>query len=989
MSLQNFLYRLKIRLRLQFLRLTWQNLKKDRAKAVFAIGGIMVSIILLTAIGMVNDSMSYNYMNVITSTTGSSDIIISQKAKSDLSYDTFFNQTIIDNELYNIPGVEALFPRIMMLVKVSSYNTDANGSLQVYGIDFIKEASNGNMGDLNVVDQKGIDTGEIYKNQPDLGECVILWKVAELLNVSLGDLVHLSYQNHELDVEVVAVCEQELKFTELENALIILNLEQAQLFLGKEGEINLIMGTIENPQSIYVVSDIDFTKRKLRDIGTRIQQRFIDPNEYTVSMAKLEEISAQQFMVISMTIIFWFITIISMLITGILINSILSTSTEERIREYGILRVVGGKKMFPVKMVIFEGIFIGIIGSLLGVILGLIGTPPIVNALFVVTDFPIQDMEYVIQPQTVILAFSIGSIVSFVISLFPALKTARLDIIKSITPFHKKEEGWEIKKEGSMNVRNFLIGSSLATIGMLVFILLPSIFVSGELMMIAGLFIGLIAAILIGMVFASVGIIPIIQSLLIGAISPFIKKYAPIIKISLKRNRRRNTSTIVMFAISFSFIFFITSVTEMESKNLATNLRFQYGSDLVLINQGLDPESNAVTYDLFQELTSINGIEQATLSLYNMFDITSVLSVLFDFSQTGGGFDEDSINEAFLNIFEFYTEQAQEKYYTTAGDVPEIDEIEIGFIGIQKNYYKLMDNNLMIWSSPQSGFNYSFTQLFKHNNTCIIAKSLATVFGVNDVGESIRITFYDPKIEEDNGVPLEFRVVGISGGMPGYYNFRTSEATAEGGGIIVSLDNYIRLMDIEDPWDSNMVVDKTFIKLVDDSEETIESTKEDIQDLVGDKEFFLDDAITKVKLMQETFDRQSGLMEVILWFAIVIAIFGLVSTMYAIMLERKFEIGILRSMGMKTKNVRNLFLIESLIIMLSSGTMGTIIGTFCAYLMETNLGLITEMPVVFSIPVDVLFRVFSLSILFGILGIYVILIKLSRQSVMDIFRQTF
>jgi ABC-type antimicrobial peptide transport system permease subunit len=444
-----------------------------------------------------------------------------------------------------------------------------------------------------------------------------------------------------------------------------------------------------------------------------------------------------------------------------------------------------------------------------------------------------------------------------------------------------------------------------------------------------------------------------------------------------------------MFAISFSFIFFITSVTEMESKNLSTNLRFQYGSDLVLINQGLDPENDAITYDLFQDLTSINGIEKTTLSLYNMFDITSVLSVLFDFTQSGGGFDEESINEAFLNIFEFYTEQAEEKFQVTAGDVSEIDEVEIGFIGIDKNYYSLMDKNLMIWSSPQSGFNYSFTQLFKENNTCIIAKSLATVFGVNDVGEYIRLTFYDPKLEEDYGVPLRFKVVGISGGMPGYYNFRTSEASASGGGIIVSLDNYIRLMDVQNPWSPDMVIDKAFIKLIDGSEETIETTKEDIQDLVRDKEFFLDDAITKVKVMQEMFDRQSALMEIILWFAIIIAIFGLVSTMYAIMLERKFEIGILRSMGMKTKNVRNLFLIESLIIMLSSGTMGTIIGTYCAYLMETNLGLITEMPIVFSIPFDVLFRVFSLSIFFGILGIYVILIKLSRQSVMDIFRQTF
>jgi len=69
--------------------------------------------------------------------------------------------------------------------------------------------------------------------------------------------------------------------------------------------------------------------------------------------------------------------------------------------------------------------------------------------------------------------------------------------------------------------------------------------------------------------------------------------------------------------------------------------------------------------------------------------------------------------------------------------------------------------------------------------------------------------------------------------------------------------------------------------------------------------------------------------------------------------------------------------------------MGTLIGTYCAYLMETNLGLMTEMPIVFAIPVDVVVRVFTLSITFGVLGMYLVLIKLSKQSVMDIFRQTF
>ncbi len=137
------------------------------------------------------------------------------------------------------------------------------------------------------------------------------------------------------------------------------------------------------------------------------------------------------------------------------------------------------------------------------------------------------------------------------------------------------------------------------------------------------------------------------------------------------------------------------------------------------------------------------------------------------------------------------------------------------------------------------------------------------------------------------------------------------------------------------------------------------------------------------------FDRQSFLMELILSFTIMISIFGLVSSMYAIMLERKFEVGILRSMGMKTRNVGNMFLIESMIILLSSGIMGVIIATFSAYFLETSLILITEMPTIFRIPTETLIRVFTITISVGFLGTYVILIKLSRQTIMDTFRETF
>jgi ABC-type antimicrobial peptide transport system permease subunit len=989
MRLENLVYKIRNNIKLRYIRHAWLNIKKDKAKAIFGIAGIMTSIILLTAIGMVNDTLSYNYMEIVTSTTGNSDILISKRIQSDLNYNPFFNESIIETSLNDIEGVEELFPRMMMLVRTYSDKVSSNFTLQLYGIDFIKESTNGHIGNLNLVNSEGEETGQIYSEQPSMGECVLLWNTAQLLNVSVGDSITVDYLGDSEDLEVIAVCRQEFKFTDLENTIVIVNIEQAQSILTRgRKEINFIAGTVENPELIYDVRDVDLTLRKLRIIGTRIQSK-LNPNEYTVSMPKLDELSAQQFLLIAMTIIFWFITIISILITGILINSILSTSSEERIREYGVLRVLGGKKTFPVKIVVFEGFFMGLTGSILGVIIGLIFTPPIVNALYILTGSPFQNLNYVIQPQTIIIAFSIGSVVSLVISLLPALKTGKLNIIKSITPFQTKEEGWEVKKEGSMNVRNFLVGLSIATIGMVVFLLLPNIVVTGNFMSIAGLFIGLLGAILIGLVFSSIGIVPIIQNGLLYVIAPFIRKYYHIIKISLKRNRRRNTSTIVMFALSFSFIFFITSVTEMETQNQALNLRFQYGSDLVILNQGLDADVDAVTLEMANNLISLSGVDDIAITLYNMFDITSILSIVYSFGEDGMSFDQESINESFLDIFEFYTEQRQSKYQVIASDVARHDELEIGFIGIEENYYNVMDRELFIWSSASSGFNYSFSELFSHNDTCIIAKSLATRLGIQDIGEKILLTFYDPEQEEDMGTPILLEVAGISGGMPGFFNFRSSEMSAQGGGIMVSLENYMNLMNISNAGEVDMIIDKIFLNLLDESEEIIKETKEEISTLYSDKDYLLDDAISKINFMNDMFQRQSTMLEIITWFAIAIAIFGLVSTMYAIMLERKFEIGILRSLGMKTRNVRNMFLIESILILLSAGSMGTIIGTYSAYLMETNIGLFTELPIVFSIPIDALLRVFIISIAIGFIGMYLILIKLSKQTIMDIFRQTF
>ncbi len=991
MKLRGFIYKLKKRIDLQFFKHSWLDLKRDKAKAIFGISGIAISLFLLTTIGMLNDTVNYNYLLYVTSVTGKSDIMITRFLQTDLTFDPFYDEDIINNELKDIDGIDELFPRISMLVKTTSDKINTSGFLQLYGIDFIKEANNGNIGDLVIVDDEGEEMNEIYVREPNNGECVILWNVAEILNVSRGDKINIEYQTYELNLTVVEICIQDLRFMQFESSLILVNLHQAQTFLQREGQINFIFGTITNPKSVYDASDLEKTTRRLRAIGSRIQER-LDLNEFSVSLPKLEELESGEFLLMTVTIVFWFVTILSTLITAILINSILSTSVEERVREFGIVRVVGGKKIYPVKMVLFEGLMLGLFGSIIGMILGVTLIRPIASNLFPLYGFRFEfsEVEWVIHPDTLIMTFAIGTLVSLGIALLPALKTAKLEIIKSITPFQTKEEGWEVKKEGSMNVKSFLTGISIAVIGMIVFILLPNIFVTGDFMLTSLLFIGLLAAIVIGLVFASVGVIPLIQKIFLGVISPCIRKYSSIISISLKRYRRRNTSTVVMFAISFSFIFFITTVTEMESENTALNLKFQYGSDLVLMNQNLYNPEDALTLEIVEELKTLAGVDKLAISLHNAFDLTATLAALFEVSEGQVGFSSDSTEVLMMNLFQFYSAQEEAKLSTTIGDMMDFDVVNAGFIGINEDFVDLIDRNLLIWKSDGSSTDYSFNELFTHNNTCIIAKSIASLIGISEVGKYVRITFYDPKVENDPGNVTLFRVVGISGGIPGFYNFRTNEMSAVGGGVMVSLENYMRLMKIDNPGESNMIVDKVFLNLIEKSEENIKETKDDIRAMYQEKDIIIDDAISKINFMEAMTERQAFLMELILMFTIIISIFGLVSSMYAIILERKFEIGILRSMGMKARNVRNMFLVESMIVLLSAGIMGTIIGTYTAYLMETNMSLMTEMPVVFTIPIDTLLRVFILSIAFAFLGTYVILVKFFyKKTIMDIFRQTF
>ena len=121
---------------------------------------------------------------------------------------------------------------------------------------------------------------------------------------------------------------------------------------------------------------------------------------------------------------------------------------------------------------------------------------------------------------------------------------------------------------------------------------------------------------------------------------------------------------------------------------------------------------------------------------------------------------------------------------------------------------------------------------------------------------------------------------------------------------------------------------------------------------------------------------------------IVICLFGLISSSYSTIIERKKEIGIIRTLGLKGKEINRLFTIEAYIIMLSSGTIGVIVGWLTGLLLSTSVNLLSDLPNVPRFPLSNMLLIYIVSIIFVLIGMKLLLRKVRKKKIVDIYRET-
>ncbi len=991
----------------------FKDLSRHKVRNAIGIIGVMISVAMLALVLFLSDSISVTFVDYLSIDAGGQDFNINVRHYNGepLNRSNYFTynpiiQTIKDNN----DDVENFVPRMSIWGNVNAskgfYTNELSNerySVFISGINFSLERRAG-FGSFVIPNSNKI----LDLHSLPLYHCAIYYEFNKDIKYAENDTIEIrmglqhggkiTYSASNFTIDKIFDFQLKWPIGYKNRPLIVMDITTLYDIFGSEsiqGTCNELILTLNKDQIFYDARDIEGSENKVKGIAADLQM-LIGLNEYYIDLPKLEVLGFSEFLSVGITIIFVFVSMISMLISGVLINGILKTSVEERIREFGIFRTLGATKKYNLSIVLMQGFLLCGIGTILGIVVAYFSTRFIIlpiAANVVANTIPglAGNVTFSITIWSVLISFLIGLTVGLFVSISPAYKVMRLQLIESIHPYRKEDVLYKLKKRASVNYKLIITGIILAVNGGFVLLIIPRIINSGSISLIAGTLIALLIIFLIGTTLAGLGIMPLIIRFFILIFKLFSKKLAPVYRIFIFRYARRNFSTIVIFAFTFSFVIFTAGAFDFLSNQGVISSNLRYGADIVIETDGWDdPEESEGFGGIFGgggflSTSHIKEISSDIIQLQdNGFSVNPSRILTNDFKTTllsiEGIERVSTVIASPFHLTQIYSEEGKE-FVAEIGDYTGLSTIEISLIGIDQEYSSTIKTQYIEFT--QGGTSDSFNQLFETEQyfTCIISEAISSNLNIL-VGDIIRMVIQ----RGDESEIYKFKVIGVAASMPGFFaEFGRSGASAQMGGVMISQEIYMSIMDIPQiPY-----LDKIFIKL---SLNSLGNSQQITLDLEEQNRESYDFEI--VNLQQSSGQQQSYFTILDTFFSltldatIVICLFGLISSSYSTIIERKKEIGIIRTLGLKGRDMNRMFTIESLIIMLSSGSVGVLVGWFTGLLLSTSVNLLSDLPNIPTFPLSNMILVFTVSIIFTLIGMRLLLRKSRKRKIVEIYRET-
>ncbi|MDD3976270.1 MAG: ABC transporter permease [Candidatus ainarchaeum sp.] len=154
----------------------------------------------------------------------------------------------------------------------------------------------------------------------------------------------------------------------------------------------------------------------------------------------------------------------------------------------------------------------------------------------------------------------------------------------------------------------------------------------------------------------------------------------------------------------------------------------------------------------------------------------------------------------------------------------------------------------------------------------------------------------------------------------------------------------------------------------------------------GEKDFTVSTPIDKAKDREEILNTVSIVVIGIAAISLLVGGIGIMNSMYTSVLERRKEIGVLKAIGAKRKDILKIFLLEAGLI----GIVGGAIGTFLGFLVSILVKIISsyfEIDLFVSINIEIIILAIGFSFIIGLISGYLPANQASRQEAVDSLRE--
>lgn len=155
--------------------------------------------------------------------------------------------------------------------------------------------------------------------------------------------------------------------------------------------------------------------------------------------------------------------LVALLVGSFVIFNTFSITVAQRTREFGMLRTIGASRRQVLWSVVLEALVIGLAGSVLGLLAG-IGLAPLLSSLLGAIGLDMPDAGLVIAVRTVVVAILLGTVVTILSSLVPAIRATR------ISPMDAMREG-AVTVSKSKTRRALILQTGVALFGLALMLL--------------------------------------------------------------------------------------------------------------------------------------------------------------------------------------------------------------------------------------------------------------------------------------------------------------------------------------------------------------------------------------------------------------------------------------------------------------------------------------------------------------------------------------